>query len=125
MARGPASFFRGTLRLPGAICGRSSSRCAAEGTLHDTTHPSSAISSAARERILCKIFLCKILESAGWLEASFAVFDCALLRDVPMNIHDKAPDFTLQDENGKDLSLKDLKGKVVILFFYPRADTPG
>jgi peroxiredoxin Q/BCP len=42
-----------------------------------------------------------------------------------MNIHDKAPDFTLQDENGKDLSLKELKGKVVILFFYPRADTPG
>jgi peroxiredoxin Q/BCP len=42
-----------------------------------------------------------------------------------MHIHDKAPDFTLQDENGKDLSLKELKGKVVILFFYPRADTPG
>jgi peroxiredoxin Q/BCP len=42
-----------------------------------------------------------------------------------MNIHDKAPDFTLQDENGKEVALKDLRGKTVILFFYPRANTPG
>jgi thioredoxin-dependent peroxiredoxin len=37
-----------------------------------------------------------------------------------MNINDKAPDFTLQDENGKEVALKDLRGKTVILFFYPR-----
>jgi peroxiredoxin Q/BCP len=42
-----------------------------------------------------------------------------------LNIHDKAPDFTLPDENGKEISLHDLKGKTVILYFYPRADTPG
>jgi thioredoxin-dependent peroxiredoxin len=42
-----------------------------------------------------------------------------------MNIHDKAPEFTLQDENGKEISLKDLRGKTVVLYFYPRADTPG
>lgn len=42
-----------------------------------------------------------------------------------MNIHDKAPDFTLQDENGKEISLKDLRGKTAVLYFYPRADTPG
>jgi peroxiredoxin Q/BCP len=42
-----------------------------------------------------------------------------------MNIHDKAPDFTLQDENGKEIALKALRGKVVVLYFYPRADTPG
>jgi thioredoxin-dependent peroxiredoxin len=42
-----------------------------------------------------------------------------------MNIHDKAPDFTLQDENGKDVSLKNLRGKNVVLFFYPKANTPG
>ena len=45
--------------------------------------------------------------------------------EVPMNIHDKAPEFTLQDENGKEISLKSLRGKVVVLYFYPRADTPG
>jgi thioredoxin-dependent peroxiredoxin len=42
-----------------------------------------------------------------------------------MNIHDKAPEFTLQDENEKNVSLKDLQGKTVILYFFPRADTPG
>ena len=42
-----------------------------------------------------------------------------------MQINDKTPDFTLQDENGKDVSLKDFRGKTVILFFYPRAATPG
>jgi peroxiredoxin Q/BCP len=42
-----------------------------------------------------------------------------------MKVNDKAPDFTLQDENGAELSLKDLRGKTVVLFFYPRANTPG
>ena len=42
-----------------------------------------------------------------------------------LTVNDKVPDFTLQDENGKDISLKDLRGKVVVLYFYPRADTPG
>ena len=46
-------------------------------------------------------------------------------KKAPMNIHDKAPDFTLQDENGKQVSLKDLRGKTVVLYFFPRADTPG
>ncbi len=42
-----------------------------------------------------------------------------------ININDKAPEFTLQDENGKEISLESLRGKVVVLYFYPRADTPG
>ena len=42
-----------------------------------------------------------------------------------MNITDKAPDFTLPDENGKNVSLKDFRGKTVVLFFFPKADTPG
>lgn len=45
--------------------------------------------------------------------------------ESPMDINDKAPDFTLPDENGKDVSLKDLLGKKVVLFFFPKADTPG
>jgi peroxiredoxin Q/BCP len=42
-----------------------------------------------------------------------------------LNINDKAPDFSLPDENGKEISLKSLRGKPVVLYFYPRADTPG
>jgi peroxiredoxin Q/BCP len=45
--------------------------------------------------------------------------------EILMNINDKAPEFTLQDENEKEISLRDLRGKVVVLYFYPRADTPG
>lgn len=38
---------------------------------------------------------------------------------------DKAPDFTLPDQNGDPVKLSDLKGQTVVLYFYPRADTPG
>src|SRR5260370_40963306 len=44
---------------------------------------------------------------------------------MSINVNDKAPEFTLQDENGKEISLKGLRGKVVVLYFYPRAHTPG
>ncbi|MEA2347805.1 MAG: thioredoxin-dependent peroxiredoxin [Thermoleophilaceae bacterium] len=37
----------------------------------------------------------------------------------------KAPDFTLPDQDGNDVRLSDLAGKPVVLYFYPRADTPG
>ena len=36
-----------------------------------------------------------------------------------------APDFTLPDQDGNDVSLADLRGKRVVLYFYPKADTPG
>ena len=36
-----------------------------------------------------------------------------------------APDFTAQTHEGKTLSLASLKGKKVLLWFYPKADTPG
>jgi len=42
-----------------------------------------------------------------------------------LKVGDKAPDFTLQSDEGKDISLKDFKGKRVILFFFPKANTPG
>jgi peroxiredoxin Q/BCP len=38
---------------------------------------------------------------------------------------DKAPAFTLPDQSGEKVKLSDLKGETVVLYFYPRADTPG
>jgi peroxiredoxin Q/BCP len=38
---------------------------------------------------------------------------------------DPAPDFTLPDQTGTPVSLADLRGETVVLYFYPRADTPG
>jgi len=38
---------------------------------------------------------------------------------------DKAPGFTAKDQNGKTVSLSDFSGKKVILYFYPKDDTPG
>ncbi len=38
---------------------------------------------------------------------------------------DLAPDFTLPDQNGDPVSLSQLRGKTVVLYFYPKADTPG
>lgn len=37
----------------------------------------------------------------------------------------KAPDFTLVDKDGKEISLSDFLGKKVVLYFYPRDNTPG
>jgi len=37
----------------------------------------------------------------------------------------KAPDFTLNDKNGNAVSLSDFKGRKVVLYFYPRDNTPG
>lgn len=42
-----------------------------------------------------------------------------------LNIGDKAPEFTLKDKNGADVSLSDFLGSKVVLYFYPRDNTPG
>ena len=40
-------------------------------------------------------------------------------------VGDKAPELTLPDQHGRTLTLKSLKGKQVVLYFYPKDDTPG
>jgi thioredoxin-dependent peroxiredoxin len=42
-----------------------------------------------------------------------------------LNICDQAPDFETKDQNGKPLKLSDYRGKKVVLYFYPKDDTPG
>jgi peroxiredoxin Q/BCP len=38
---------------------------------------------------------------------------------------DKAPDFTLPDQDGNPVKLSDFRGRTVVVYFYPKADTPG
>jgi peroxiredoxin/homoserine acetyltransferase len=42
-----------------------------------------------------------------------------------LQVKDKAPDFKLNDENGNSYTLKQFRGKRVVLYFYPKDDTPG
>jgi len=67
---------------------------------------------------------CKILVNLD-RRAGPVAFNSELGGAIGMKVNDKAPDFTLQDENGAEVALKGLRGKTVVLFFYPRANTPG
>ncbi|HEX4354621.1 MAG TPA: thioredoxin-dependent thiol peroxidase [Polyangiales bacterium] len=42
-----------------------------------------------------------------------------------LDVGKRAPAFSLQDSDGNDVSLKDFRGKRVVLYFYPRDNTPG
>ncbi|WP_437753926.1 peroxiredoxin [Sorangium sp. So ce1389] len=42
-----------------------------------------------------------------------------------LNAGDRAPDFSLESDSGKAVSLADFPGKTVVLYFYPKDDTPG
>ena len=44
---------------------------------------------------------------------------------MALNPGDPAPDFTLPDQDGNSVSLSSLRGQTVVLYFYPKADTPG
>ncbi len=45
--------------------------------------------------------------------------------DISLKEGDAAPAFTAATDGGREVSLKDLRGKHVVLFFYPKDDTPG
>jgi peroxiredoxin Q/BCP len=42
-----------------------------------------------------------------------------------LKVGDKAPDFSLPSDSGADVSLKDFKGHTLVLYFFPKSDTPG
>ncbi|MCX6217495.1 thioredoxin-dependent thiol peroxidase [Spirosoma sp.] len=44
---------------------------------------------------------------------------------MSLNIGDPAPDFTSTDQNGQPIKLSDYRGKKVVLYFYPKDNTPG
>jgi len=47
------------------------------------------------------------------------------MRETPLTAGMKAPDFKAPSTEGKEIALKDLKGKIIVLYFYPKDDTPG
>lgn len=64
------------------------------------------------------IGLMAALAGAGFLMAGFA-------RAEPPKAGEPAPDFRLADQNGKVHTLADYRGKWLVLYFYPKDDTPG
>ena len=42
-----------------------------------------------------------------------------------LNVGDPAPDFTEETDRGEKVSLSGQRGKTIVLWFYPKADTPG
>jgi peroxiredoxin Q/BCP len=44
---------------------------------------------------------------------------------MPLSPNDKAPAFTLLDQDGQKVKLTDFKGRKILVYFYPKADTPG
>lgn len=49
----------------------------------------------------------------------------ASMTDIRLTVGDTAPDFTLTDDHGNAVSLSDYRGRKVVVYFYPKADTPG
>ena len=49
----------------------------------------------------------------------------AKIGSMPLDAGDRAPAFTLLDQDGEKVKLTDLKGRKVLVYFYPKADTPG
>jgi peroxiredoxin Q/BCP len=63
----------------------------------------------------------KVVKKAAPKKASPA----APVATALLAVGDVAPAFTLEDQNGKKISLKDFKGQNVVVYFYPKAMTPG
>lgn len=49
----------------------------------------------------------------------------ACMTENRLAVGDTAPDFTLTDDKGASVSLSDFRGRKVVVYFYPKADTPG
>jgi thioredoxin-dependent peroxiredoxin len=59
-----------------------------------------------------------VIDPIGILKAS-------LRRPRMLQVGEKAPEFTVTDHTGTTRRLSDYRGKTVVLWFYPKADTPG
>jgi len=55
----------------------------------------------------------------------FPIFVYKIFIMISLNVGDKAPEFVAFDQNGEQIQLSDFKGKKLILYFYPKDNTPG
>ena len=67
-----------------------------------------------------------------FIEGGIAVLLCAFVGVLYVSLHDnvikagdKAPDFRLQADNGQEVALSGLRGRPVVLYFFPKALTSG
>jgi len=65
-----------------------------------------------------------ILTKIAFILLTLMITGAAMAGDL-LKVGQKAPDFSLSDSNGKIHQLKDYEGKIVVLYFYPKDDTPG
>jgi thioredoxin-dependent peroxiredoxin len=72
-----------------------------------------------KRRILALVLLTIGIVGIGQIQSVFAETAFAVREGEP------APDFTLPDQEGKPVTLSSLRGKWVVLYFYPKDDTPG
>jgi peroxiredoxin Q/BCP len=75
-----------------------------------------------RDVFACPVYWADREAASSTANSATNDFGGRLLR---MEANMKAPDFNLLDENGESVSLKQFRGKNVVLFFYPKANTPG
>ena len=59
------------------------------------------------------------------VEPVLGILKAVWRRPKMLNVGDQAPDFEVQDHTGKTRRLSDYRGKNVVLWFYPKASTPG
>ena len=67
----------------------------------------------------------KVTKKAPAKKAVSKKQSAGVVKTPTLNVGDKAPDFTLSDQNGHEVSLHDYRGKNVVVYFYPKAMTPG
>ena len=70
---------------------------------------------------------CQQYEMCGHVTVKYSLQQILLnwTKAMPLPVGTEAPNFTAKDTKGNTVSLSDLKGKTVVLYFYPKDDTPG
>ncbi|MCH2226320.1 MAG: peroxiredoxin [Candidatus Caenarcaniphilales bacterium] len=75
--------------------------------------------------IFCITFSFALSSCASWIPGLSSTNEEKISMKTELAVGDIAPDFTLLDQNSKEQSLSSYQGKYVLIYFYPKDDTPG